>query len=79
MNDPFRPIFLRENPIFNSNFDFSKKEQVAMKIAAGLAIVAFASEKEMLEFVQKNDGEVVDKFATTGEFLAPGNWQELSA
>jgi membrane-associated phospholipid phosphatase len=59
--------------LYETSFDFSKKEMVAMGLAAGMAVVAFASENEMLEFVQKHDGKIADNLQPVGEFYGSRN------
>lgn len=71
--DPLNPRYISKNHLYDSEFSFSQSEVNAMKFAAGMAIVAFATEREMLEFVQKNNGKFADNLARKGEFFGSRN------
>lgn len=68
--DPLHPgenIYVKESATYRVPFNMTDSEKMLAVTVAGATILAFATERDMLDFVQKNDGKVADRIANFAE------------
>jgi membrane-associated phospholipid phosphatase len=65
--DPMNPTYVRESAIYRVPVSLSEMDQMLAVSTIGATILAFASERELLEFVQNNNGKVGNRLARFAE------------
>ncbi|MDG0818266.1 phosphatase PAP2 family protein [Bdellovibrio svalbardensis] len=63
------PVLVGNNSLYSKTIEYSNLESSLVKLGLISSIIIFASENEMLSFVQRNDGRVADQAADVGEFF----------